>query len=121
MTDGTGRNRLLQALALLGPLVAAVFFAADPAGMAMTPDYSPVGQAISGPMERGAPAKQVVEPLLLLYHGLVVRVCGGAAPWAAAGDARSCRTVADRPRGGGGGGVVLTLFFTLRSGLRAIP
>lgn len=102
MTDGTGRNRLLQALALLGPLVAALFFAADPARMAMIPGYSPGGQAISELMERGAPGKQVVHPLLLLYHGLVIRVCGGAAPWAAAGDARSCRTVADRPRGKGG-------------------
>lgn len=118
MTDGTGRNRLLQALALFGPIVAALFFAANPAGMSMTPGYSPVGQANSELMERGAPAKQVVHPLLLLYHGLVIRVCGGAAPWAAAGDARSCRTFADRPRGEGGSRP--DALFALRKGLRAI-
>ena len=77
MTDRERSNRLDRAVALCGPLAAAMFLAADLAGIFTTPGYSPVSQAISELMERNAPAKAFVDPLLILYHGLVIPFAAG--------------------------------------------
>jgi hypothetical protein len=70
---GSARDKQLnQALALCGPFAAAMFLCADVVGTLTTPEYSPVGQAISELIERQAPAKALVDPLLIVYHGLVV-------------------------------------------------
>jgi hypothetical membrane protein len=58
-------------LCACGPLAALAFLAADLAGIRATPGYSVTGQAISDLMEKGAPAKRIVDPLLVLSHGLV--------------------------------------------------
>ena len=77
MSGSQGSKRLTQALALSGPAAAAMFLCADLVGIVLTPGYSPVSQAISELMERGAPAKTIVDPLLFLYHGLVVPFAWG--------------------------------------------
>ncbi len=53
-----------------------MFLAADLAGILATPEVSPVSQAISELMERDAPAKGLVDPLLVMYHGLVIPFAG---------------------------------------------
>lgn len=63
---------LTRLLALFGPFAAIAFLAADRIGAVMTPGYSSSAQAISELMEKGAPAKPVVDPLLVAYHGSVV-------------------------------------------------
>lgn len=72
MSTTVRSNQMKKVLALCGPLAAASFLAADTVGVLRTPDYSVVGQAISELMEREAPAKAFVDPLLLVYHGLVI-------------------------------------------------
>ncbi|PWE18244.1 hypothetical protein DDZ18_01145 [Marinicauda salina] len=99
----------MRILALCGVLSAACFIAADALGIALRPDYSPVSQAISELLERGAPNKALLDGLILGFHGLVVPFA-----WA---------LQRGLPRGPGGPtgpallaaagatGVVLTLFF----------
>lgn len=77
MTGQTRRHRLTGILGLCGPLAAAMFVFADLAGISMTPGYSPITQAISELMERDAPAKLIVDPLLVAYHGLVIPFAAG--------------------------------------------
>lgn len=77
MTHGEGGKQWTGAFALCGPLAAAVFLAADLTGIVKTPGYSPGSQAISELMEQGAPAKPLVDPLLVLYHGLAIPFAAG--------------------------------------------
>jgi hypothetical protein len=51
-------------------IAAAAFGVADRLGIALTPGYSVWSDAISELAERGAAAKHVVDPFLLLYHAL---------------------------------------------------
>lgn len=44
----------------------------DITGSMLTPGYSPISQAISELIESGAPAKPLVDPFLLVFHGLAV-------------------------------------------------
>ncbi|MFZ2102525.1 MAG: DUF998 domain-containing protein, partial [Oricola sp.] len=67
-----GTNWSARSLVLFGPFAAVMFLAADRVGAAMTPGYSSWAQAISELMETGAPAKHVVDPLLIAYHGSVI-------------------------------------------------
>lgn len=109
MKQWNSSERLDRALVLCGPLSAAMFLAADLAGILATPAYSPVSQAISELMERGAPAKFIVDPLLVMYHALVI-------PFAV-GLHRDLPTGPSGPVGplliglAGLAGVILTLFF----------
>jgi hypothetical protein len=80
MSTSVRNSQLNKVLALCGPLAAAAFLAADIMGILKTPNYSVVGQAISELMEREAPAKAFVDPLLLAYHGLVVRASIAVCP-----------------------------------------
>jgi hypothetical protein len=105
----TGRTRLDRTLGLCGPLAAAIFLAADLAGILATPGYSPMAQAISELMERGAPAKPVVDPLLVVYHALVIPFAAGlqrGLPQGAPGIAGPLLIGL-----AGLAGVILTLFF----------
>lgn len=109
MSDRKANQRLTAALALCGPFAAAMFLCADLVGIFATPGYSPVSQAISELMERGAPAKAAVDPLLLLYHGLVVPFAWGlhrALPHGSPDRAGPLLIGL-----AGAAGVVLTLFF----------
>ena len=102
-----GRARATAALALCGPLAALMFLAADLAGAAATPGYSMTGQAISELMERDAPAKHIVDPLLVGYHGLVVPFAVALHRGLPAGPATGPLLVGLA----GVAGVILTLFF----------
>lgn len=101
-----GSTRLLGGC---GVLAAAAFALADGLGIALTPDYSAWSDAISELVERGAAAKHVVDPVLLLYHALVI-------PFAV-GLHRVIYPDAAMPVGpfmlglAGLAGVILTLFF----------
>lgn len=68
-----------------------------------------MSQAISELMERGAPAKSSVDPLLLLYHGLVVPFAWGLHRGLSPG--RSDHAGPLLIGLAGAAGVVLTLFF----------
>lgn len=96
-------------LGLCGPLAAAMFLLADLAGIMMTPGYSPAGQAISELMETGAPAKAIVDPLLVAYHGLVIPFALGLYRWLPSGGPGLAGPLL--LAFAGMAGVVLTLFF----------
>lgn len=102
-----GRDRATAALGLCGPLAALMFLAADLAGAAATPGYSMTAQAISELMERGAPAKRIVDPLLVAYHGLVVPFALALHRGLPAGGAAGPLLIGSA----GAAGVILTLFF----------
>ena len=62
---------------LCGILAAILFIIADASGALLQPDYSVIGQAISELIERGAPNKSVLDPLILCFHALVIPfACG---------------------------------------------
>jgi len=96
-------------LGICGVASACFFAAADFAGIALTPGYSAWSNAISELVERGAARKDLVDFLLLPYHGLVV-------PFAIGIRRAICR---DGGHGtgpvllgfAGVAGVILTLFF----------
>ena len=102
--SGAGPDAATRALGACGLLAAALFGLADVAGSVATPGYSMRTQAISELVARGAPAKALVDPLLLAYHALAIPFAlglrgafGGAGPAFLAG--------------AGAAGVALTLFF----------
>lgn len=102
-------NRLTRILGACGPLSAASFLAADRIGAALTPGYSSRTQAISELIEAGAPFKHVVDPLLLLFHALVIPFALGL--HRALRDQRRGRIAPVLLAGAGAAGVILTLFF----------
>lgn len=71
MTEAA-RQRSVRLLGGCGVLAAAAFALADGLGIALMPGYSAWSDAISELVERGAAAKHVVDPFLLLYHALVI-------------------------------------------------
>ena len=108
--ESTRGSRLLtMALGCCGIISVAFFLLADGLGAYLTPDYSMTTQAISELMEAGAPFKHVADPLLVVYHGMVI-------PFAI-GLHRAIRDGNRNPLGAillaaaGATGVVLTLFF----------
>lgn len=108
MTE-TARQGSTGLLGGCGVLAAAAFALVDGLGIALTPDYSAWSDTISELVERGAAAKHVVDPVLLLYHALVI-------PFAV-GLHRVIYPDAAMPVGpfmlgrAGLAGVILTLFF----------
>lgn len=71
MTEAA-RQESTRLLGSCGVLAAAASALADGLGIALTPGYSAWSDAISELVERGAAGKRFVDPLLLLYHALVV-------------------------------------------------
>lgn len=107
--NGSAHDGLGRFLGSCGVLAVAAFALADGLGIALTPGYSAISDAISELVERGAAAKPIVDPFLLLYHALVI-------PFAA-GLRRAIHPGAAMPVGpimlgiAGLAGVILTLFF----------
>ena len=95
MTE-TARQGSTRLLGGCGVLAAAAFALADGLGIALTPDYSAWSDAISELVERGAAGKHVVDPVLLLYHALVIPFAFGfyraIHPEAAVPSGRWCQT-----------------------------
>lgn len=94
---------------LCGILSAAFFVTADVAGSLLRPDYSVVGQAISELIERSAPHKTFLDPLLLGFHALVIPFA-----WGLHKSTAVTRRGALGPillAGAGVLGVILTVFF----------
>jgi len=109
---GTSRqdgDRITRGLGACGLVAAGAFALADGLGAALTPDYSAWSDAISELVERGAAGKRFVDPLLLLYHALVIPFAFGLR--------RAIHPGAALPVGpfmlglAGLAGVILTLFF----------
>jgi hypothetical membrane protein len=99
-------QRLLGACGILAP---AAFAAADIFGSVLTPGYSAWSDAISELVEKGAARKSLVDPLLVLYHALVIPFSVGIHR-----AVYGSRTIAAGPvllGLAGGIGIVLTLFF----------
>ncbi|MGC9371192.1 MAG: DUF998 domain-containing protein [Paracoccaceae bacterium] len=105
----SARDTQTQLFGSCGVCAAAAFALADGLGIALTPVYSAWSDAISELVERGAAAKHILDPVLLLYHALVI-------PFAV-GLRRAIYPGAVLPVGpimlgfAGLAGVILTLFF----------
>lgn len=103
------RQGSVRLLGSCGVFAAAAFALGDGLGIALTPGYSAWSDAISELVERGAAGKRVVDPLLLLYHALVIPFSIGLR--------RAIHPGAILPVGpvllglAGLAGVILTLFF----------
>jgi len=100
---------LHKSLAACGPLSAALFITADRLGAFLTPDYSSRSQAVSELIEVGAPYKQVIDPFLLGFHGLVIPFALGL--HLSLNDTKDHLTGPALLAGAGLAGLILTLFF----------
>lgn len=113
MTE-TAQQASTRLMGSCGVLAAAAFALPDGLGIALTPDYSAWSDAISELVERGAAAKHVVDPVLLLYHALVIPFAFGLHraiyPRAAMPVGPVMLGLAGLP------GVILTLFFPCDTG-----
>jgi hypothetical protein len=71
MTE-TAQHGLTRLLGGYGVLAAAALALSDGLGIALKPDYSASSDAISELVARGAAARHVVDPVLLLHHAQVI-------------------------------------------------
>lgn len=107
--NGPAQDTLTRSLSSCGVFAAATFALADGVGIVLTPSYSAWSDAISELVERGAAAKYVVDPLLLLYHALVIPFSIGLCRATCSG---ALLPVGPVMLGFAGlAGVILTLFF----------
>jgi hypothetical protein len=100
---------LARYLGSFGIVAAVLFVTADIVGSVLTPDYSMTADAISELVERGAPFKHVVDPLLAAYHAALIPFAAGL--HFAIGGPKQPATGPLLLGGAGAAGVLLTVFF----------
>jgi hypothetical protein len=70
-------NLKIQALALAGILSPIVYFIAVVIGGALDPSYSQIGKTVSELVQRGAPNRDLLNALLVVYNILIIPLAVG--------------------------------------------